>query len=208
MPFDPDDGGKYRDKVGEKDLVYEREDKRRALAPNKIENPNTLVIIDHFNKYAGITTSEYYDAEALDDWKGDDTVDFKRIESFRDHLHSHKKYDPSKKTNADYHLRVRRACKGGLDWVVRTQDCHVHFVLDGIDMKDVVEKTCKTKVTKDYPQGKGPAGDSGELTIVLILRRCRLKVSILFSANSKIRKSSAKNVDIEERRGFIAFQTV
>lgn len=61
--------------------------------------------------------------------------------AFRKALHKHPKYDPRMVPDENVSLtRVKRACKGGLEFVTR-QGNTIHFILDIIKMDWVIDKT-------------------------------------------------------------------
>jgi hypothetical protein len=62
-------------------------------------------------------------------------------EALRQSLEQHEKYSSVLVSEAvNSNQDIRRKCKGGLYWATKIASKHVHFVLDGIDMKAVVNK--------------------------------------------------------------------
>ncbi len=60
---------------------------------------------------------------------------------FKTFLEAHPQYDPRDVTTADKTwMRVKRACKAGIEFTAK-QNQKIYFVLDGINLKSVVDKT-------------------------------------------------------------------
>jgi hypothetical protein len=65
------------------------------------------------------------------------------FENFQRFMESHRRYDPRRTprgTQRDYVTRLRRECKAAILFAV-SRGKRIHFVLDGIDMDQVVDKT-------------------------------------------------------------------
>ncbi|MBD2814848.1 hypothetical protein ID850_08735 [Xenorhabdus sp. Flor] len=76
-------------------------------------------------------------------------------ESFYSHLRKHNKYYTvlDKNISKD-NVTIGRKCKGGLSWVTMsncqlTEDMHIHFILDEINIKEVVDKTRDSITAKE-----------------------------------------------------------
>lgn len=101
----------------EGDLVYGVKDTRKWYMEN-------------FFKEKGIFTIDEFKVLQID--KG------KTNQSFLDAIAIHKKYNTAK-NSGDTNEAVRRKCKAGIEWGV-SQKKQIHFILDELDLKAVVNK--------------------------------------------------------------------
>ncbi|MDC9590499.1 hypothetical protein PSI23_14675 [Xenorhabdus sp. XENO-10] len=76
-------------------------------------------------------------------------------ESFYSYLKKHDKYHTVLDENIDNkNVTIGRKCKGGLSWVSMsnyplTPNMHIHFILDGINIEEVVSKTKDSITAKE-----------------------------------------------------------
>ncbi|PHM61704.1 hypothetical protein [Xenorhabdus ishibashii] len=100
--------------------------------------------------------SEIKTFEAKCDFINANINTYKKYEKdFFTHLKNDNKYCNVTESHRGYNISIiGRKCKGGLSWVNTsnselTQDIHVHFILDGIDIKRIAEKDDKNITGKE-----------------------------------------------------------
>ncbi len=132
-------------KYDDGDLIYGlsrgRTDTVMALDPSRDTGIVNEVIIDDLNNQF-IGTGEFGTGRKRsfpDNNEGNDFTD--KAHAFRTYLENHPRYDPNLVGHKNLSVtRVKRACKGGIEYTLGNGN-RIHFVLDGIDMDMVVNKT-------------------------------------------------------------------
>jgi hypothetical protein len=85
------------------------------------------------------------------------TVTQAEQESFKKAMQKHDNYCTAVDADSEANENVRRKSKGGLYWATMVEGKNVHFILDGLDMKSVVEKNFNKGDNRDSPADKdGP----------------------------------------------------
>ncbi|MFC7517189.1 hypothetical protein ACFQUU_19445 [Herbaspirillum sp. GCM10030257] len=82
--------------------------------------------------------------------------------NFIETLTKHDKYKTAVNGGEFDNSAVRRKSKGGLYWATKEAKKHVHFVLDGLDIKSVVTKSFAGE-NGDHPIGSSESLGSGEV---------------------------------------------
>ena len=92
--------------------------------------------------------------------------------NFATFLESHAKYNPNQSGGAEaeaYFTRKRRLCKGGILFTIKSGK-KVHFILDKLDMRSVVEKSAEDDTPDNFPGPKHRAYTGSELRSIYRLR--------------------------------------
>jgi hypothetical protein len=93
------------------------------------------------------------------------------VEAIRAYNNDEEKFAEANQNAAVQNAAWRAKSKFGMEWTLKNQRGHIHFVLDAIDMAAVVTKTHEFTdphgivLAHDLPRGKAPTGVDKERTI-------------------------------------------
>lgn len=122
-------------------------DKIYGLSGPRQETVNALENLEHRNTTLDDLNNQFLGTGHFTGKDNPDTYDKniklrdREAKRFQKALHKRRKYDPRRVSGRDKsETRVRQACKGGLEHVTRMGNT-IHFILDGLNIQWVIQKT-------------------------------------------------------------------
>lgn len=171
MPFNP----LYKSSFSAGDLIYGLATARPRLVIKlgvDILNAKGPSTVDQYRK----STMEAMSKHDRKDWKtflSDNEKHSKYgvyMQLIRSHNNNEESFAGAGVSEAAQNAAWRAKSKFGMEWTIKNQRGHIHFVLDDIDMGAVVTKTHRfaangVVLAQDSPRGKAGPGVSKERTI-------------------------------------------